>query len=282
MLDMYVCARAHRPVSHGRPSSGQGGLRHVTSPSPLTISMAIIHPGRQRRKKCDERLPVCNGCSSSRRACRWPSRSDMTDRRFGKSRDDHHPEPSPPPRPPAAGRGLHDPSYPRDRDDGDDITLLAAVVRCQEGILAQRRSPRGLDGDAAPVGSFLALEAGIAQAAMSRGMEHAICRHFARRYYGLLVLPDCHPGFYDAWLGEILDLMVRNRSLYYSVLACAATHLHFIDATPQLQHLALTYYSNSISSLSRQIEVAATRVENHNGVLISVMLLYLHGVSESR
>ncbi|KIW69228.1 hypothetical protein PV04_05117, partial [Phialophora macrospora] len=71
--------------------------------------------------------------------------------------------------------------------------------------------------------------------------------------------------------------MVQHKCLQSSVLACAASHLHFVDASPQMQELSLTYYSQAIRSLSEVLASASSHLENHNGLLMSIMLLYLHG-----
>jgi hypothetical protein len=108
-----------------------------------------------------------------------------------------------------------------------------------------------------------------------------IARHFVDRYYGLLLLPSCHPQYYHGWINEIQELMVEHECLRYSVLACAASHLHFVDSSPQMQELSLTYYSQAIKGLSGVLAKIG-QLENHNGLLMSIMLLYLHGVGPVR
>lgn len=72
--------------------------------------------------------------------------------------------------------------------------------------------------------------------------------------------------------------MATHKCLYYSVLACAASHIHLIDMSSPMQELALTYYSKAVQELS-QLLTTTPRLESHNGVLMTVMLLYIHGVS---
>lgn len=45
-----------------------------------------------------------------------------------------------------------------------------------------------------------------------------------------------------------------------------------------MQELALTYYSKALRGLS-EVLVNVNQLENHNSILMSMMLLYLHGVS---
>jgi hypothetical protein len=108
-------------------------------------------------------------------------------------------------------------------------------------------------------------------------LESVICRHFTEHYYSLLILPNCNPEFFWGWITDIQELMLQYKSLQYSVLACGASHLHFVDASSMMQELSLTYYSNSLKGLSELLG-GLSQLENHNGVLMSVMLLYLHGV----
>lgn len=116
----------------------------------------------------------------------------------------------------------------------------------------------------------------VAHHGLSRDLELVISRHFIERYYGLLLLPNCHPDFYDGWITEIQGLMVQHKSLHYSVLANGASHLHLLDENNNMQELALNYYSSAIKDLSKLL-AQEERLENHNGLLMSIMLLYLHG-----
>jgi hypothetical protein len=75
---------------------------------------------------------------------------------------------------------------------------------------------------------------------------------------------------------SIQALMQDSTSLQYSVLANAASHVHWIDGKPQMQELALSYYSRSIRGLSDTL--AGKGPQDENATLMSVMLLYLHGV----
>lgn len=111
-------------------------------------------------------------------------------------------------------------------------------------------------------------------------MESVIFRHFSDRYYALLILPNCNPAFFWGWINDIRKLMVQYKSLQYSVLACGASHLHFVDASSMMQELSLTYYSNSLKGLSELLG-GVSQLEDNNGVLMSVILLYLHGVCYS-
>ena len=125
------------------------------------------------------------------------------------------------------------------------------------------------------------LSAATAHRQLCDDLEPIIKRHFAQNYYQLLILPNCSEEFFYGWIADIQKLMVQYKSLKFSVLACGASHLHFVDASSMMQELSLTYYSNSIKGLSELLGGELSELENDNGVLMSVMLLYLHGVSVS-
>ncbi|KAH7122081.1 hypothetical protein B0J13DRAFT_156198 [Dactylonectria estremocensis] len=200
---------------------------------------------RKRRKKCDEQLPLCNACHLSGRQCLWPTSEDLLDRRFNSHQNSRH----------RATRSQRAGSVATEDDHSRKTRSESVSVDSEHWILT---------------------ESGAAHEVVARDLEVVISRHFVERFYGLLLLPKCHPGFHEGWLTEIQDLMVRHKSLYYSVLACAASHIHCIDSSSPMQELALRYYSNALKELSRFL-ARASQLENHNGLLMSVMLLYLHG-----
>jgi hypothetical protein len=111
-------------------------------------------------------------------------------------------------------------------------------------------------------------------------LEVVISRHFIETYYGYLLLPNCHPAFHDGWIRDIQELMVDDKGLRYAVLANAASHIHNMDTNSGMQSLALKYYSKSIQGLSHVlIQANNPYLTSCNGLLMSIMLLYLHGVS---
>ncbi|KIV96701.1 hypothetical protein PV10_00530 [Exophiala mesophila] len=152
-------------------------------------------------------------------------------------------------------------------------SVANSIASCQNQIQVRKvNQDVGLLVDAGPC--FLAES--VSHQILSRDLEMAIARHFSDKYYRLILLPNCNAEFYIGWITQIELLMAHYKSLQYSVLACAASHLHFIDASDQMQELSLTYYSQSIRGLS-EILAAKAHLENDNGFLTSVILLYLHG-----
>lgn len=92
-----------------------------------------------------------------------------------------------------------------------------------------------------------------------------------------MLLPDCYRGFHDGWLTEIQQLMLTHKSLYYSVLACAASHMFLGDSVCEMHYIALSYYSQGVKELSLLLS-NVSEYENHDALLMSVILLYLYGV----
>ncbi|KIX10425.1 uncharacterized protein Z518_01507 [Rhinocladiella mackenziei CBS 650.93] len=209
---------------------------------------------KKRRKKCDEKYPACSRCTISGRPCQWPTAEELTDRRWASHRARE-----------SASPRLPD-TYIRTRPYDDDN----APVRARPLSTKNKELPFSTDTNA------WLLSESAAHQVLCHDLESVLSRHFVEKYYDLILLPNCHPEFYHGWITEIQHLMIRHKSLQYSVLACAASHLHFIDASSQMQELALTYYSHAIRGLS-EILASASQIENHNGLLMSVILLYLHG-----
>jgi hypothetical protein len=192
--------------------------------SSLTAPRALINEGRDRRKKCDERTPVCSRCSSSGRACEWPNSKQLLDRRYA--------------------------SHPGSRH-----------------------------GKASSPGLVCLQSENTARGQLSIDLEVVISRHFIEKYYGFLLLPNCHQDFREGWIRDIQILMVTDEGLRYSVLANAASHIHNADTNPVMQRIALQYYSKSIRGLTDVLSHANDPyLTTSNGFLMSIMLLYLHGV----
>lgn len=108
-----------------------------------------------------------------------------------------------------------------------------------------------------------------------RDVEPLVSANFFDKYFDMIVLPNCHPQYYHGWIAEIKQLMTQHPSLYYSVLACSASQVHSLSGTSQMHGLALEYYDRSIKGVLQLLEVES--VATHNGLLMSIILLYLHG-----
>ena len=119
----------------------------------------------------------------------------------------------------------------------------------------------------------------MAHQRLKNDMEPFLSRHFVKQYFDLLLNPDGHVDFHDDWITDIQRLMQNSKSLRNSVLANAASHMHWMDGLPQMQELALNYYGRSVKGLSDAL--SGTLIQNENATLMSVMFLYLHGVSQN-
>lgn len=146
-------------------------------------------------------------------------------------------------------------------------------------LAAARRASIDADKTALSVARsklFLSVQSeSIANQIVRRDIEPLFSANFFDKYFDMIVLPNCHPQFYHGWIDEIKELMAHNPSLYYSMLACSATQVHAYSGTAQLLGLALEYYGQGMRHVSRLLEVDS--VANHNGLLMSIILLYLHG-----
>jgi hypothetical protein len=238
--------------------------------------------GRVRRKKCDEQGPICHRCFSSSRKCIWPTREALVDRRNGS-------RPS---------RNLVE---GKDSSTDVDIKTLAALSRFNTDGSESSSSSISSNGslstttgcttlirrvgervDSASPEAHISLESeAISKGLLRSEIEPFISKHFVDTYYRLIVNPESHRDFYDDWLGDIQTLMSGSKALHYSVLANSASHRSYADKNPGLHELSLSYYSRSMRGLAQTL-AGTPRYEQHNAILISVMLLYLHGVSSNR
>lgn len=119
---------------------------------------------------------------------------------------------------------------------------------------------------------------------MSQSLEAAVTRHFMDEFYWLLLLPDCHPDFMHGWIADMQRLLLKLPSLHYSILASAAAHMYAVDVSPQMERVALSYYSKAVCELSLFLSHNTDKglsAEDNYGVLISIILLYIQGVSNS-
>ncbi|KPI35889.1 uncharacterized protein AB675_10415 [Cyphellophora attinorum] len=194
---------------------------------------------RSRRKKCDERIPVCDRCSASQRKCEWPGAHDLLDRRHVARRG-------------SASSAGSTSSTPRNYSSAQ--ATLAIVVQAP---------PLSLRSES------------VSSQIMRRDVEPLVSANFFDNYFDMVLLPDCHPQFYHGSLGEIKDLMTKHPSLYFALLACSAAQVHSLSGTSQLHGLALEYYDRGIKHVSELLDVDS--VANHDGLLITIILLYLHG-----
>lgn len=120
----------------------------------------------------------------------------------------------------------------------------------------------------------------MAHQASSRDTTPFIFKHFVDKYYGLTLVPNCHPEYYWTFFFELERLLPECRSLQYTVLANAALHLHSTIESTHMQELSLMYYSQALQVL-QEILGPNLQLEHNNGLLMSIMLLYTLGVSHS-
>jgi hypothetical protein len=125
----------------------------------------------------------------------------------------------------------------------------------------------------------LAAEFDIVLRTLGTGLEIAVARHFVDHFYPHLLSLDCDRHFHQEWLRSIQKSMPHSTGLRYSVLANAASHLFLAGRCPQMQDLALHYYTRSLRGLGTAISQSDTNDWEcgKNDILTSMIFLYLHG-----
>jgi hypothetical protein len=198
--------------------------------------------GRRRKKKCDEATPTCHGCEVAGHDCIWPAQADTIDRRFAShSQSRHH------------------------------------------GVSAQSKTRQPQDNfgpDGSPEGVNKSTSQSTGQAmvnnVMSESLEIFVFRHFLDKYCRLILLPWCHRSFREGWQNEILRQIAVQKFLYYSAMACAASHIYLTDDCEGMHQLSLWFYSNAVTRLGSLL-MKNPRLD-HDGLFSSVLLLTIHGV----
>ncbi|KAK7215765.1 hypothetical protein V2G26_003768 [Clonostachys chloroleuca] len=207
---------------------------------------------RRRRKKCDEKLPICVNCISSHRDCQWPTFADLYDRRYASHSESRH---------------------------RNHLSIPEESGLNHDGLHKECRFYRSSHGQHNPFLSGAAFSSSaVAQRALSQELDCHISRHFVNKFYSLLLLPYCHTQYHDGWLSELRQAMETHKSLYYSILACAASHMSIIDASSNMKYMALAYYTNSVRELASLLSTISQDDKN-DGLLMTIMMLSLHGLA---
>jgi hypothetical protein len=121
--------------------------------------------------------------------------------------------------------------------------------------------------------------AAIIQAANHEILEPILMHHFKDKLLPLLSNPESSSELYDQFFCRIQQNAPTYKKLRYTVLANTASHLYLIDRSSQMQDLALSYYSQSLREMSREVAKRTCMVDNTSGTMfVSIVMLYLHGV----
>jgi hypothetical protein len=119
----------------------------------------------------------------------------------------------------------------------------------------------------------------IIQAANQEILEPILMHHFRDKLLPLLSSPESSSELYDRFFCRIQQNAPTYKKLRYTVLANTASHLYLTDRSSQMQDLALGYYSQSLREMSREVAKPTCTVDDTEGtILISIIMLYLHGV----
>lgn len=110
-------------------------------------------------------------------------------------------------------------------------------------------------------------------------VEAAIYEHFFNVLRPLLVLPGCRSQLIDELYEELEELVLSCDSFRHAILACSAVHMD-ISGVGLSSQAALTHYSQSISLVKQSLAIMdKAQVGNDNGLLLSVIFLYVYNVS---
>lgn len=120
-------------------------------------------------------------------------------------------------------------------------------------------------------------DASLVQTNANQTIETILSRHFTFGFYELILLPGCSQHFFQGWLAELCQLARTCRSLYNSLLACAASHLYLMDGADTMLQLGLTYYSNSIQQLLKCL-TGTHQSQSNDALLSAIIFLTIHGV----
>lgn len=136
--------------------------------------------------------------------------------------------------------------------------------------------------DATQIGSEPAftLEADAVHKLISRDIESVLSMHFEGEYARLIIPPGGHPRFFDKWAGELHVMRSEFKAFSYAAMACSASHLHYKNLSGQMQELALTYYCHALRQLAQLLASNSTGIEHHNGVIMAILTLCMHGVCD--
>ncbi|EXJ91179.1 hypothetical protein A1O1_04288 [Capronia coronata CBS 617.96] len=205
---------------------------------------------RARRKKCNEQRPRCEKCVKSNRACLWPDEDDLFDRRHRRVSK----SPRLSPKSPELTKTGRKPS----------VTAQSATNRRGQSLLVCRE---------------ICFKTDLFNSAMFKSDLEVDCmRHFFDGFLPLLILSNAHPGFYSAYVPEVVDMLLQFDGLKDVALACGASHLHLATGSPQMNESGLVYYSRAVSKVNQALNKIDWSRDDYNvAVLLAITFLYIHG-----
>ncbi|KAL7905149.1 hypothetical protein GGI35DRAFT_472011 [Trichoderma velutinum] len=221
---------------------------------------------KRAKKKCDEVAPVCQRCQLSKQRCEWPRTADLVDRRYRRSISHRS--------------SLQSCSRQSEgsREKCDSLKHTPSEQRHDAATaVISRGNAQSEDAANCETRPFISsLESAMMHDASLHHVHGIVREQFVNVFYRLILLPGCHSNFSNGWLADIVESIPSCPALNFSVLACAASHLYLVSNSALMQRLALMYYSDAITNMSRLLAVT-TEPNNHDGLLSSVMLLNVHG-----
>lgn len=96
-----------------------------------------------------------------------------------------------------------------------------------------------------------------------------------------LILSSSHQGFHSQYVPELVDMIINFDGLKNIALACGATRINALSETSEMRAAELSFYSLALTDVNHAlVKVDWNSEETDDAVLLAVIFLYIHGVSQ--
>jgi hypothetical protein len=96
-----------------------------------------------------------------------------------------------------------------------------------------------------------------------------------------LILSSSHQGFHAQHMPELVEMIVDFDGLKNIALACGATRINALSESSELRVAELIFYSLAVTDVNHAlVKVDWNSEETGDAVLLAVVFLYIHGVSQ--
>lgn len=220
-----------------------------------------------RRKKCDERKPVCVGCERNSLCCSW---SRNPDKGVGKTRRRLKAQVSSSIEPKQNEEVQSTTHSPEEIvPSPDEISGNGHELGAQCAALVSTTNIRVLS-------SCIMLRIPTCDATISDSSSRLLLQHFIRETANTL---SSHTGTSNPFIMELLPIAMESAPVLHSVLALAGIH-YSERVSPSLKALTWTHYSAAIQSVRLGISELETRQQgNPLPIMLSTLILCFIEVS---
>lgn len=204
--------------------------------------------GRDRRKKCDERRPVCYGCDRNVLQCRWRLGTKSTNVRKGtsnmknSSRLEHSG---------SSSYDLRETPTPAESNEFRGTDSDPAIV-------SRKVLPSLL-----PATTIMFKPPGVKSA-----IDYNLLAYYMDNFQSLMTRPHAHTGY--GKLSYQFRIAFHQPVAMDILLACASSHLE--ATSPKSSSEAVRYYSSAIHGLQRDIAAGAINGSEDWLILVTLCL----------